>query len=102
MATTSLKRPLWLARSKRQTARRGKLTPSKALSTIKQVNPHGGKALRAPGPGAHEQLPPQPPRKHRYKPGTVALREIRREKNATGLIFGNSHSRASFERCCGR
>lgn len=46
------------------------------------VNPHGGKRPR----GA-KVLPPQPKKKRRFKPGTRAVAEIRKELKSTALSF---------------
>ena len=44
----------------------------------------GGKALRKTGPGVGGVMVKKP---HRYRPGTVALREIRRYQKSTELLL---------------
>jgi histone H3 len=55
----------------------------------KAPRPFGGKAPRSMAPAARKSAPaPAPVKKpHRYRPGTVALREIRKMQKSTELLI---------------
>ncbi|BEJ14888.1 hypothetical protein CspHIS471_0406550 [Cutaneotrichosporon sp. HIS471] len=66
-----------------RTASIGDRAPGQGARLVKQTarRSTGGKAIqRAP-------QPPQPKRQHRYRPGTVALREIRKYQKTTNLLL---------------
>ncbi|KAI1158980.1 histone H3 [Nemania serpens] len=72
-----------MARTK-QTARKstGGIAPKKGLASMANRSSIGSKAPRkGPAPSAGIKKP------RRYKPGTVALREIRRYQNTTDLLI---------------
>ena len=76
-----------MARTK-QTARKstGGKAPRKQLATkaARKSAPATGGVKKVNSVRAQQQLTPQP---HRYRPGTVALREIRRYQKSTDLLI---------------
>jgi histone H3 len=67
---------------------RFKHTPRKNMGTkCRRIN--GGKKVATPLVDlAGKGIPnPEKPKKHRYRPGTVALREIRKYQKSTELLF---------------
>ncbi|KAL7421523.1 centromeric DNA-binding histone H3-like protein cse4 [Cryptotrichosporon argae] len=60
-------------------------TPGRGRNTARKST--GGRAPRRSGPAAASPSRPAERRPHRYRPGTVALREIRQYQKSTDLLI---------------
>ncbi|TPX67213.1 hypothetical protein SpCBS45565_g03938 [Spizellomyces sp. 'palustris'] len=59
-------------------------TPTRSKAPVKRTPATKGKLAKK---SSSRTAPPPPPRPHRYRPGTVALREIRKYQKSTELLL---------------